>query len=73
VVHHIAPWFPSTKLCAVCGHVNHQITLRDRVWTCVACGTTHQRDANAAINIFREGASSHGGDHVSLALASSGC
>lgn len=73
VVHHIDPWFPSTTLCCVCGHVNHQITLRDRVWTCVACGTTHKRDANAATNIFREGASSHGGDHVSLASASSGC
>ena len=73
VVAHIDPWFPSTKLCSVCGHVNHHITLRDRVWTCERCGTTHHRDVNAATNIFREGASSHGGDPVSLALASMGC
>jgi putative transposase len=71
VVHHIDPWFPSTKLCSACGYLNNSITLRDRVWTC-ACGATHQRDHNAAINIFREGASSLGGGHVSLALASSG-
>jgi putative transposase len=69
VVHHIDPWFPSTKLCSVCGHVNHHITLRDRVWICAACGTTHRRDQNAAINIDREGASSRGEDRVRLPLA----
>jgi putative transposase len=72
VVHHIAQWFPSSKLCHVCGTRNACITLRDRVRIC-ACGVTHQRDHNAAINIFREGASSLGGGHVSLVLASNGC
>ena len=72
VVHHIDPWFPSSKLCHVCGTRNACITLRDRVWTC-ACGVTHQRDYNAAINIFREGASSLGGGHVRLATAGNGC
>jgi len=57
-VHHIDRFFPSTKLCHVCGNLNAFITLRDRAWTC-ACGTTHQRDRNAARNIYREGASSH--------------
>ena len=50
-------WFPSTKLCHVCGSLNEQLTLKDRVWTC-ACGTIHNRDVNAAINILREGTSS---------------
>jgi putative transposase len=72
VVHHIDQWFPSSKLCHVCGNLNAFLTLRDRVWTC-ACGVTHQRDHNAAINIFREGASSLGGGHVSLVPASNGC
>jgi len=57
-VHHIDHFFPSTKLCHVCGTLNAFITLRDRVWSC-PCGVTHQRDLNAARNIFREGASSH--------------
>ena len=56
-VHHIDRFFPSTKLCHVCGNLNAFITLRDRIWTC-ACGTVHQRDRNAARNIYREGASS---------------
>jgi putative transposase len=67
IVHHIDPWFPSTKLCSMCGQLNAFITLRDRVWTC-ACGATHKRDHNSSINIFREGASSFGGGHVRLAL-----
>jgi putative transposase len=57
-VHHIDRFFPSTKLCHVCGTINEHITLRDRVWTCTSCGTVHHRDRNAAINIHREGASS---------------
>ena len=69
VIHHIDPWFPSTKLCSVCGHIHHRITLRDRVWTCEVCGTTHRRDHNAAMNIYREGASSRGGGHVSPTLS----
>jgi putative transposase len=73
IIRHIDPWFPSTKLCSACGCINAHLTLRDRTWTCPDCGTTHERDRNAAINIFREGASSHGGDLVSLASASKGC
>jgi putative transposase len=73
IVHHIDPWFPSTKLCSVCGHLSASITLRDCVWSCAACGTTHKRDHNASINIYREGASSLGEDHVRLAPASVGC
>ncbi len=69
VVQHIGTWFPSTKLCSACGCIHQAITLRDRVWTCPDCGITHQRDHNAAVNIFREGASSHGGHLVSQASA----
>jgi putative transposase len=72
VVQHIDPRFPSTKRCHGCGHVNGAITLRDRVWTCPICDATHKRDLNAAININEEGASSSGGDPVSLAPASVG-
>lgn len=70
VITHIDRWYPSTKECSVCHHVNHHITLRDRVWTCVSCGAVHDRELNAATNIHREGASSRGGHPVSLAPAS---
>jgi putative transposase len=47
-------WFPSSKLCSVCGQINNDLTLVDRSWTC-DCGTFHDRDKNAAINILKEG------------------
>lgn len=43
---------PSSKLCT-CGALNQNLTLRDRVWTCASCGTTHDRDILAANNIVR--------------------
>ena len=48
-------FFPSSKLCSVCGQINNDLKLSDRVWTCKHCGTTHHRDKNAVINIKGEG------------------
>jgi len=48
-------WFPSSKLCNVCGYKNTELTLSDREWTCPDCKTNHNRDLNAAINIKNEG------------------
>jgi putative transposase len=42
---------PSSKTCSVCGFVNNELTLKDRSWKCDGCGTQHDRDVNAAINI----------------------
>lgn len=44
-------WEPSTKTCHVCGHVLGSISLEISEWTCPVCGTHHDRDVNAAINI----------------------
>jgi transposase len=48
-------FFPSSKLCSVCGQITNDLTLSDRVWICKHCGTTHHRDNNAVVNIKREG------------------
>ena len=44
-------WFASSKTCSECGHVNYNLKLSDRSWTCSKCGTNHVRDVNAAINL----------------------
>ncbi|MEZ4729635.1 MAG: transposase [Caldilineaceae bacterium] len=59
VVHLLDRFYPSSKTCSACGAVNPQLDLSDRRWVCQGCGTIHDRDANAALNIQREGASSH--------------
>jgi len=51
----IDKWFPSSKLCSVCGFKNVALTLADRVWTCPGCGTVQDRDCNAAVNVRDEG------------------
>ncbi|MFD0377596.1 RNA-guided endonuclease InsQ/TnpB family protein [Streptomyces sp. NPDC127112] len=48
-------WFPSTRLCSACGALAGTVPLDIRTWTCVACGTTHDRDENAAINLLAAG------------------
>ena len=53
-------YYPSSKTCNVCQYVNELLTLSDRSWTCPACGTHHNRDVNAAINILRQGIASSG-------------
>ncbi|MEU2661706.1 RNA-guided endonuclease InsQ/TnpB family protein [Micromonospora sp. DT46] len=49
-------WFPSSKLCSVCGALAQRMPLNMRSWTC-RCGQTHDRDVNAARNILAEGLS----------------
>ncbi|MER5873923.1 RNA-guided endonuclease TnpB family protein [Streptomyces sp. NPDC002044] len=48
-------WFPSSKRCSVCGATVGAMPLNVREWTCESCGTTHDRDVNAAINLLAAG------------------
>ena len=48
-------WFPSSKLCAACGHLLDTLSLSVRQWTCPRCGIEHDRDVNAARNILAVG------------------
>ncbi|MFF1264084.1 RNA-guided endonuclease InsQ/TnpB family protein [Streptomyces sp. NPDC058321] len=47
-------FFPSSKLCSHCGTVQGTMPLNVRIWTC-ECGTTHDRDVNAARNLLAAG------------------
>ena len=46
-------WYPSSRLCSVCGYKNDALALSDRDWDCPQCGAHHDRDLNAALNLQR--------------------
>lgn len=51
----ISRWEPTSQRCSCCGQIGGKKELSVREWTCLFCGTTHDRDINAAINIKAAG------------------
>jgi transposase len=51
----IGRFVPTSQICSACGVKDGPKPLAVREWTCAACGTTHDRDVNAARNILAAG------------------
>ncbi len=54
-------FFPSTRLCSDCGRINDKMALNVRSWDC-PCGSHHDRDVNAAINVLAAGPADNSND-----------
>ena len=55
ILNKVNKYFASSKLCNNCLNINSNLTLNDRTWTCQNCNTIHDRDINAAMNLFSAG------------------
>jgi len=74
-VEKVPRFFASSKTCSACGWINQDLKLHHRTWVCKGCGTVHNRDHNAALNIlsFNTAGTAEiyaGGDHVRPAATS---
>ena len=50
----ISRWYPSSQLCSNCKMNSGKKPLHVREWICENCGTHHDRDLNASLNILNE-------------------
>jgi putative transposase len=45
-------FYPSSKICSCCGYKKESLLLSERTFDCPECGTSLERDHNAAINLL---------------------
>ena len=48
-------WYASSKHCSLCRFRIDELRLDQREWRCPRCGTSHDRDINAARNLLTQG------------------
>jgi putative transposase len=48
-------YFPSSKMCIMCGYIKKDLKLRDRTYVCPECGNVIDRDYQAALNLYEYG------------------
>ena len=74
----ISRWEPTSQKCSCCGFKGGKLDLLVREWECLNCGTKHDRDTNAAINILVAGGQSEtlngrGGKHKTSVKLAAAC
>ncbi len=67
----ISRWEPTSQVCSCCGYRWGKLDLSVREVVCMSCGTHHDRDENAAINIKQVGAG-HVHDSFNYVLGGTG-
>jgi putative transposase len=71
-VERIDRFYPSSKTCHVCGYVLPELALETREWNCPHCGTHHDRDHNAAMNILNQARAGAARSRTSLCEVAAG-
>ncbi len=61
----ISRWEPTSQLCSCCGYRWGKLDLSVRSILCINCGTEHDRDTNAGVNILAAGQSDPNGQALS--------
>lgn len=51
----VSKWEPTSQICSDCGYHWGKLDLKVRTIRCLSCGTSHDRDENAAKNIDKVG------------------